>query len=284
MNTDARAVLSDAPLSVCWDITNICNDKCAFCYRIVGRTELDTASHMVILDHLLRSGVRKISFVGGEPLTVPHLPYLLARCREYGVSTSITTNGILLQKRWPEINRFLDWIALPLDGSNDNLQQRMTRRAGHVSSVLSAASMLRDAGIGIKINTVVSSMNCGDMDQIGRIVITIGAKRWKLFRFLPIRGAAMMHNEMFSIDEAGFRESAAVAISICNESPCIVTVAGWEELEQTHFSISPDGSVRTTIGMKDVMVGNLLSSDVASIWNSGMFDKKQHFDLRYWLV
>lgn len=53
--------------SICWNITNKCNENCKFCYRkICNDNSLE--QNKKIFDNLSQIKVDKITFSGGEPL------------------------------------------------------------------------------------------------------------------------------------------------------------------------------------------------------------------------
>jgi MoaA/NifB/PqqE/SkfB family radical SAM enzyme len=276
-----------SPLSVCWDITSRCNDDCAFCYRVLGKPDLNITQHRVILSKIIRAGVRKVSFVGGEPLLVPHLPILLNETREAGVITAIDTNGILLERKWNSIANSVDWITLPIDGSNEQIQSQMTRRQGHLDLVLSLIRSLSNYHIKLKINTLVGRPNIADLPNIAKLVGTLGVARWKVFQFLPVRGHAVRNASEFSISDQQFACAVHDALPyLGNHSGCDVTIADRDYLQRNYFLISSDGNVRVTVNegnIRDIIIGSLLKQDVEEIWQSPLFDHEKHMRFRAWL-
>ena len=53
-----------------------------------------------VLDALLAHGLRKITFVGGEPTLCPWLPELIRHAKQQNVSTMVVTNGQTLLEGW----------------------------------------------------------------------------------------------------------------------------------------------------------------------------------------
>lgn len=277
-------IAKKSPLSVCWDITSRCNDKCLFCYRELDKPDLSLAQHHLLLSKIINSSVRKISFIGGEPLLVDHLPGLLEETRKAGLFTSIVTNGILLEQKWTKIADYVNWITLPIDGSNDQIQGQMTRRKDHLKLVFSRINMLKKFDVSIKINTLVGSHNITDLKNIARIINGLGVQRWKIFQFLPLRGYALRNETTFSISDQQFNNAVQDALShIDSSSKCDITVADRNYLQRNYFSILQDGSVRVTVNDMDVIVGNLFRQSLNEIWQSPLFDHVKHTKYRYWL-
>ena len=84
------------PNSTCWNITSRCNDKCQFCYREQNSKELSFEEQKRVIDKVVESGIRKLTFAGGEPLLIPHLKELVLYAKEKGLLVSMTSNCILM--------------------------------------------------------------------------------------------------------------------------------------------------------------------------------------------
>jgi cyclic pyranopterin phosphate synthase len=81
-------------------VTTTCNYACSFCHmegdpHAGGARELDTATLCGLLEVALEAGVRKIKFLGGEPLLRRDLPEVVAHVRrmDAGVDLSVITAG-----------------------------------------------------------------------------------------------------------------------------------------------------------------------------------------------
>src|SRR5271157_5562167 len=76
-----------------------CNLACAHCYSHsspVADEGVPAAALSRLIDDAAESGYRAVAFSGGEPLVYPGLLEALRRARAVGLSTSVTTNGTLL--------------------------------------------------------------------------------------------------------------------------------------------------------------------------------------------
>lgn len=103
------------PNSVCWNITSRCNDNCLFCYRDRMSQELDFERQRKIIQKIAESGIRKVTFAGGEPLLVKKIKELILYAKQCGLIVSMTTNGILLDpERLEFFTENLDWITFSL--------------------------------------------------------------------------------------------------------------------------------------------------------------------------
>jgi len=178
------------PLSVNLALTRKCNYNCRFCF---GRLcELDRepedARVLGIPGILAGIGCRKLTFEGGEPLLNPRLGDLLKVSRQCGLVTSVVTNGSLVTKLWLETYApYLDWLGVSLDSSNERVEKELGRgNGGHVARVSKVASWCHELGISLKINTVVTSLNCDE--DLKDTILELRPDRWKVFQVLLLNG------------------------------------------------------------------------------------------------
>lgn len=269
------------PNSICWNITQRCNEKCKFCYRDQFSKDRTLEENMKILDNILKAGVKKITFAGGEPLLYPGILELIEYAHDHGAMTSLTTNGILVTDELLEkLEGILDWFTLSLDGPNTEVQVQMTRHKGHYDNVERILTTIREKGLSIKvkINTVVSGINKHEVVNMVPFMKAQEISRWKLFQFVPLRGEACVHQDEFLITDEAYEQVVAqtqrtLAMDGLEE---IVTASSREAIENSYFVVFPNGDVRLSDGLADEDLGNLLESDVKTLWQTHHFNKKLH--------
>ena len=138
-------------------------------------------------------------------MLVENIRELILYAKSRGLMVSLTTNSILLKG---EILDFclqeLDWLTMSLDGDSNATQSRMTRHGKHfdrVMEVLAYAAVYPERNCRIKLNTVVSNKNQNEVKNMVPIVLEKGVERWKLFQFVPLRGAARENGRDFEISD-----------------------------------------------------------------------------------
>lgn len=106
-----------------WNFTNRCNLSCLHCY---SRADLDsqdvlTTDHiMETLPKLKENGVKFLIFSGGEPLTRKDIYAIAARCKELGIVTYLSTNGLYTKTSNAEqILDTFDYVGISIDGSEE---------------------------------------------------------------------------------------------------------------------------------------------------------------------
>ena len=102
-----RALEHGVPLSVQFDLTYRCNERCVHCYLDHDdHGEMTTAEVKHVLDQLAAEGTLFLIFSGGELLLRKDFFELLAYARELGFDVKLKTNAILMGER--EADRIRD--------------------------------------------------------------------------------------------------------------------------------------------------------------------------------
>ena len=104
-----------------WNFTNRCNLSCLHCYSKADLDAVDTLTTdniMETLPKLKENGVKFLIFSGGEPLTRKDIFDIADRCRELGIITYLSTNGLYVKKS--NAKKILDtfnYVGISIDGS-----------------------------------------------------------------------------------------------------------------------------------------------------------------------
>ena len=176
-----------------------CNMKCRFCFatfrdvrqEVLPKGHLPREGCLAVVDALAGAGFDKINFAGGEPTLCPWLLDLIRRAKELALTTSIVTNGSRITPEWlDQVGNCLDWAAVSVDTVDPEKLESTgrTTRDGPLSEddYLCVIDLLKDRGIRLKINTVVSRSNCEE-DLTG-FIARARPERWKLLQVLPVIG------------------------------------------------------------------------------------------------
>lgn len=264
---------------VSWIITHQCQERCGYCISPNGSTELRSeAEHFAIQDKMIKDGLTKNRYIGGEPLIIPHLPKLIASAYSKGCNTRLSTNGILLTKeKFSELRHNLNSIAFPFESLNDSLNECIRGKTGksHREIVSSRISMVKDAGdIGVLVNTCVHKENINELLALGEHLANLGVDHWKLRRFNSAsgRGAVPNRNRFEITDEEFFRivetlQKTYTTLRIDGRMPSKLA---------SRLMVSPQGDLYRMIGAEEdnILYGNLVKDNL----NIGEISKRDHCD------
>jgi len=132
-----------------WNFTNRCNLSCMHCY---SRADLDssdtltTEDIMNTLPKLKANGIKFIIFSGGEPLTRKDLFEIAERCRELGIITYLSTNGLYVgHKNAQKILDTFNYVGISIDGS-EKTHDRFRGLEGSFAMSMDAVRLLNSYG------------------------------------------------------------------------------------------------------------------------------------------
>ena len=191
------------PLTANFHFIKSCNFACTYCYAtfadslarpILGHDQLSA------LTRLLAARYAKVTFVGGEPTLYRRLPELLATAKEAGALTNVVTNGSRIDATWLEQHAgTLDLLTLSIDSDNPTTHRRLGRASRNgatlpIEHYRDLADAARAAGIGVKVNTVVTTLNASE--DLASLVVDLAPERWKILQAAPVEG----QNDTFIAD------------------------------------------------------------------------------------
>lgn len=106
-----------------WNVTNRCNLSCLHCYSkstLENPDSLSLDDILKTLPSLVQSGVKFIIFSGGEPLTRDDIFEIADKCRELGIVTYLSTNGLYVKSgNVKKIADSFDYIGVSIDGNKE---------------------------------------------------------------------------------------------------------------------------------------------------------------------
>ncbi|MEI7058292.1 viperin family antiviral radical SAM protein [Nocardioides sp. CCNWLW239] len=237
--------MTDVEMVVNLHVTERCNYRCTYCFGQWGllaeskaETSVwaDTAEAFRIMRDLADTFRRergedssiRFNFVGGEPALLPNIADLVGHARTtLKTRVSYVTNGLMLRRfdaAWTAEN--IDIVGISVDSPlrDTNRQIGRVTRSGtvfdlteagiRVDAIREAAGRLGVSRPEIKVNTVVSDLNC--RENFDAVLAAVRPDRWKLLKMLPVysaktaisdeefRGFAKRHRK-FVRKHAGFK-------------------------------------------------------------------------------
>ncbi len=97
-----------------------CNLRCLHCYSSSGpegSVGLPAAALIRLIHHAADHDYSVVGISGGEPLLYPDLAAILSAAKHRGLTTTVTTNGVLLtEARLQALQGLVDVLAISLDG------------------------------------------------------------------------------------------------------------------------------------------------------------------------
>jgi radical S-adenosyl methionine domain-containing protein 2 len=203
--------------SVNYHVWQACNMRCRFCFAtfqgvreaILPLGHLDELDSLKVVWLLAKAGFKKINFAGGEPLLCPWIGKLVDAAKRFGMVVSLVTNGALFDMD-SSAGWFskLDWFVLSVDSIDAGTLRRTGRelRRGPMSGdrYVEICRQVREVGVQIKINTVVTSAN--QHEDLTGFIRHSRPQRWKIMQMLPLDGQDCRRADDLAVSPTEFAE------------------------------------------------------------------------------
>ncbi len=196
-------------LAVDYMITARCNLQCPFCYGpdpdMPG--ELTTEEKLEFVKGIHRRGAQHLIIAGGEPLISPDIEPVVKQASKIGLRIALQSN-VFAGKRLEAVMPHLDWLAVPIDGVSEKSLQRLRTSENQTKRSQQAilASRQINPSIKIKIGTVITPQNVGEIEQIFKCVEELEPDIWKIYQVRP-RGAAKNNYASLYLDRSSIEEA-----------------------------------------------------------------------------
>ena len=250
--------------SVDWWITSRCNLACDFCYGPEpGRDP--TGLRDDILAQLKASSAAAVTFCGGEPLLVRKVDEYAGVLASAGKRTVLNTNGSLLARRLDQgfgLGSF-DVVGLSIDGSTPGVHRAMRGPKADLAEALNAAEfVVREPRTRLKIGTVVSAVNAGDLPGLAELIRLLRPDVWRLYQYSS-RGWQNIGQQRHRLPEEEFLCFADQAAGLVAPVPVAFST---ESLTAGCLIVDPSGTVLQPTESGYEECGNCLKEPLDDIW------------------
>jgi cytosylglucuronate decarboxylase len=164
-------------------ILEACNAGCFMCgYRLSEDTyRFDADSMRKVLRTAKEEGFRFLRITGGEPLMHPEILQFLKDVSEYGIQSSVITNGYFLSAFAERLSAAgLKQVVVSIDGSSSVTHDRYRATPGLFDRCIQGLSLCREYGILCRVNTVCGPHNFREMPDLQTIISEVGVTHWEL--------------------------------------------------------------------------------------------------------
>lgn len=193
-----------------WDITYNCNLRCKHCYNNQYFNKIDDSTYtnqslLETMDKLIKIGITRIHFLGGEPLISPKILPILYMAQKKNITTTITTNGLLLSAEMSHtlFDAGLSFICVSLDGvtaaTNDQIRGNGTFDI--VKKNIQTTVTIRNSinsNTKIYITLTMNRLNVSESSRMLEFIVSLGVDGL-LIASIDQEGGAVDNWEMLGI-------------------------------------------------------------------------------------
>jgi AdoMet-dependent heme synthase len=150
----SRTVLRHQPLSVHFDLTYRCNERCVHCYLDhEDHGELTTAECLAVMKELASAGTLFLTFSGGEIFLRPDLYEILAEARRLHFDLSLKTNALLVtEERAARLREYgVRRVQISVYSDIPEVHDAITKVPGSLQRTLAAIPLLLEEGLQVKL-------------------------------------------------------------------------------------------------------------------------------------
>lgn len=172
-----RSVEQHFPLSIHFDITYRCNERCIHCYLDHGdHGELTTAEIRGVLEQLADTGTLFLTFSGGEIFLRKDLFDLLACARRLHFDLSLKSNALLVTAeraaRLKELG--VRRMQISIYSADPVVHDAITKVRGSFEHSIRAIKFLKAQGLQVKIACPLMKQNIGSFHSILTLADELG--------------------------------------------------------------------------------------------------------------
>ncbi|WP_319002934.1 radical SAM/SPASM domain-containing protein [Burkholderia cepacia] len=273
------SLLRSAPkvLEHAWlELTNSCNLKCNHCYASSGpdvdrSAEMPTQEWLAIVDDLMNFGVRKLTFIGGEPTIRLDLVDEISshvRLMDSGILLRMFSNLSIqrLRKQTIEtVSKHKIEFGTALYGIDDVTHDRMTQRKGSWAATLEAIRECVNADVDVFVGLYLNMLELDSISQQEAWLRNIGVKRYQILAPSKVgRGTAVEWKKTP-------KKNRLPGVLAFSEHQWEVSRIG-HNCFHDHIAIMPDGNVSPCIMSRSVSYGNITESGIRGILSSTSFE------------
>jgi len=163
-------------------LTYNCPGKCGHCsaafLRNDQRERLTVEQMKDIARQCLDLGALNINLTGGECLTLPELPEIIAACRPRSTVVSLATNGLPLnEKTCDKIARWgVSIVTISVDSADPARHDTSRGIPGLFDKIMRGTELLQQRGVEVFFCTIMTRQNIadGDIEALQRLAVQKG--------------------------------------------------------------------------------------------------------------
>ena len=170
-----RATQRGEPIKATLELTPLCNMACQMCYIRHTSKEVEAEGGLKpisfwrdLIPQMKDLGVLFVALIGGEIFTYRGIEELYTELHKSGFYLNFTTNGTMLENRIPSwlTENKSRYVTVSLYGASDETYEKITGNPKGFTQTVRGIDHLLEAGIGTKLNVLVTEENSNDLKQI----------------------------------------------------------------------------------------------------------------------
>jgi radical SAM protein with 4Fe4S-binding SPASM domain len=172
-----KALALSIPLSVHFDLTYRCNERCIHCYLDHDdHGEMTTSEIERVLTELSDAGVFFLTFSGGEVLMRMDFLHLVEFARKLLFNVKVKTNGVMIREKQAQKLRELgvEQVQISVYSHRPDIHDAITKLPGSFKRTIEAIRFLKAQGLKVTIANVLMTANSFDSAGVIELARELG--------------------------------------------------------------------------------------------------------------
>jgi SynChlorMet cassette radical SAM/SPASM protein ScmF len=179
-------------------LTSGCNCACRHCWIVPKAPGENIVLDPLVLRRAIKQalplGLQSLKWTGGEPTLHPDLPRLLGTQKEFGLTASLETNGLLVDSQLANLlhDTGVTRVSVSLDGAQAATHDAIRGIVGGFARTCAGIRTLIESGYRPELILTLQRSNVGELDDYLALAVSLGAGSVKLNVMQPLlRGAEL---------------------------------------------------------------------------------------------
>jgi len=193
-----------APLRlIAWELTGACNLRCVHCRASAVDqplpNEFSTDEAVALIDEVAGFSNPILILTGGEPLLRGDIFDIAAYGTKKGLRVVMGSNGTLITSEVAKkIHKSgIQRVAISIESANPKVHDEFRQIPGAFEATIEGIKHLREQNVGVQIDPTITKRNLGDVDDILKLAIDLGAEALHIFLLVPTgRGKELKEEEI----------------------------------------------------------------------------------------
>ncbi len=190
--TDAKEKVKyfEKEKSLAWavvELTESCNFNCMWCYANSGNSSdpkhMSKENLKKLIQTLANSGLKQITFSGGEPTLYPYLKKAVKLAKDNGFIVHMNTNGYLLTKKLAQElkNLGLSQVQINIDSLDSKKHDYIRGKEGSFYRAIKALKNAKEVGMTCVSQTVLTKLNETEILDIFKFARSLEIQRCRVW-------------------------------------------------------------------------------------------------------
>lgn len=275
-----------------WECTLRCNLTCIHCgsdcYKTSEIKDMPLEDFLKVLDEIKEvypPNKTIIVLTGGEPLLRPDIEECGRQFLERGFPWGMVSNGYALtEKKFAAlVNNGMRSLTISLDGTRESHNWLRNKEDSFDKAINAIQAVKNHPSLVFDVVTCVNQNNINELDEIKKLLIENGIKKWRLFTIFP-KGRAK-DEPLLDLKEGQLQQIMEFIVKTKKEGhidpdfSCEGFLGGWENEARKGFffcraginigSVLANGDISACPSLRgDYIQGNIYKDKFMDIWEN----------------